>query len=67
NWNYDSRSNDRTPPWNFGPRVQVVRTTLNLIRTTVVKTSIYPRSSKIIISNLALIITSIKTLRNSYA
>ncbi|KAF6163406.1 hypothetical protein GIB67_029255 [Kingdonia uniflora] len=32
-------------PWNFGPRVQVVRTTLNLVRTTLVKTPISPRSS----------------------
>ncbi|KAF6172680.1 hypothetical protein GIB67_042003, partial [Kingdonia uniflora] len=32
-------------PWNFGSRVQVVRTTLNLIRTTLVKAPVSPRSS----------------------
>ncbi|KAF6151188.1 hypothetical protein GIB67_037396, partial [Kingdonia uniflora] len=32
-------------PWNFGPRVQVIRTTLNLVRTTLVKTPVSPRSS----------------------
>ncbi|KAF6150292.1 hypothetical protein GIB67_033991, partial [Kingdonia uniflora] len=32
-------------PWNFGPRVQVVRTTLNLVQTTLVKTRVSPRSS----------------------
>ncbi|KAF6136422.1 hypothetical protein GIB67_019305, partial [Kingdonia uniflora] len=45
NLNYDSHSNDRTPPQNFGPRVQVVRTTLNLVRTTLVKISVSPRFS----------------------
>ncbi|KAF6157924.1 hypothetical protein GIB67_015240, partial [Kingdonia uniflora] len=32
-------------PWNFGPRVQVVRTTLNLIRATLVKTPVSPSFS----------------------
>ncbi|KAF6136763.1 hypothetical protein GIB67_020085, partial [Kingdonia uniflora] len=32
-------------PWNFGPRVQVIRTILNLVRTTLVKTQVSPRSS----------------------
>ncbi|KAF6173650.1 hypothetical protein GIB67_023009, partial [Kingdonia uniflora] len=31
-------------PWNFGPRVQVVRTTFNLVQTTLVKTPVSPRS-----------------------
>ncbi|KAF6167445.1 hypothetical protein GIB67_031646, partial [Kingdonia uniflora] len=35
-------------PWSFGLRVQVVRTTLNLVRTTLVKTPVSPRSSWII-------------------
>ncbi|KAF6158644.1 hypothetical protein GIB67_040158, partial [Kingdonia uniflora] len=39
-------------PWNFGPRVQVVRTTLNLVRTTSVKTLVSPRSFLIKYTNV---------------